>query len=1561
MFGREPTSLSDGRNISVDIFKDDYDEYIKHHLDKIDRTRKLVINNTIKIQERIKINYDKEHMERSYEPRELVAVWTPIRKIGKCEKLLRKYFGPYRILKMMSSVNYMIEPKDNPGQDPLIVHVSRLKPYYERMNEVIYEDVTTSGEGETLGTDTITDTSVRRSRRLEGLEPRFDFDEKNKPIRKMSISAGVNTVVNTCKHLTRNPTVFSGNGTEDCGKWMKDYERIARSNCWDATMKLANAPFFLEGTAGQWYDNNEEGMDSWDMFKEMFSRTFDNSGVLLRRAKDNLQSRAQKSTESCESYIQDVLSLCRQVNPDMSQGEKVAHLMKGVVEDVYQVILVKEIDTVEAFVDWCRKVEACKQRRIGKPRFERLPNVASIEQPNSSSLEDLIRRIVREEIKSALHFESIVPEVNSLKKIIHEEVERNLTPIAEQGPYYREQRRYFEGPAKPTPYYQQQSPTRLTTARRKTDEWRTVDNIPVCFQCGRPGHVARYCRERRGMVDRQPPGRYHPVQNGPRTIYNSDETPGRTSYRSPSPYPGRGRSPAERRPSISPSRRSGRSPYQQAPFAGGKVAEEIINPPPLIAAKLSQNIVDVTIDDKTFPALVDSGASFSVISDHFRQQHKKTMFSDAGMTLRVADGKYLVSRGRCTLRLEINGLVQPFEFIVLPSCSHDIILGWDFLEASRAIIDCGSAEILLEKAELPEDSSRIFQTVAADDSFIIPAGSTKQINVISETILGVSDVVMEPSRILFLEHDLMVPASIFAVQHGKGKIWITNIGTCDRTVPKGMCIGEIQVLEEGQLAVIGDASDTNRQEILGQENSPNIASMISPDLSMLEGTRICSILGSFSGLFEFNKFPSNLTSTAKHKINTEDHPPIKRRPYRVSQVERQTIQNEVDKMLKGGIVQLSESPWSSPVVLVKKKNGSWRFCVDYRHLNKITKKDVYPLPRIDDTLDCLRGASYYSSMDLRSGYWQIEVDEAEREKTAFITPDGLYEFKVMPFGLCNAPATFERMMDTLLRALKWSMCLCYLDDIIVFSPTFDEHVRRLELVLRCLSKAGLVLNPDKCLFGTKRLSIFGHLVDGEGVHPDPGKVDAMSKFPTPKSLTDVRSFIGMCSYYRRFIKNFAQKAEPLHRLLRKDTRFEWGPDQRQAYESLKLALASEPVLAHFDEKYATELHTDASGFGIGAVLVQVQGGSEKPIGYASRTLSTAEKNYSTTERECLAAIWAIGKFRPYLFGRSFTIVTDHHSLCWLSGLKDPVGIDLLGRFPISHLGNKWIIVCTDYMTRYAITRALPSADAQQVAKFVLEDVVLKHGAPREIITDRGRVFQSKLISELTGLCSSAQRFTTAYHPQTNGLTERLNKTLADMMSMYVDVEQKEWDVILPFITFAYNTAKQDTTGFTPFSLIHGREAETTLDTLFPLLKDEDQEDYNREIVTRAEETRQLARLHTLRAQEGNKRLYDAKHREVSYQPGDKVWIFIPVRKIGISEKLIKRYFGPYRVTRRISDVTYEVESLDTTNRRRKPKEIVHVVRMKNYRDPDEQLDLPEDEPAILRRLPSSEQNRKKHV
>ncbi|GFV97235.1 retrovirus-related Pol polyprotein from transposon 412 [Trichonephila clavipes] len=291
-----------------------------------------------------------------------------------------------------------------------------------------------------------------------------------------------------------------------------------------------------------------------------------------------------------------------------------------------------------------------------------------------------------------------------------------------------------------------------------------------------------------------------------------------------------------------------------------------------------------------------------------------------------------------------------------------------------------------------------------------------------------------------------------------------------------------------------------------------------------------------------------------------------------------------------------------------------------------------------------------------------------------------------------------------------------------------------------------------------------------------------------------------------------------------------------------------------------------------------------------------------------------------------------------------IGIDLLGRFPKSAHGNKWIIVCTDYSTRYAITKALPTAEVDEIAKFLLEEIVLRHGAPRVIITDRGAVFRSRLVSSLVDLCNIDHRFTTAYHPQTNGLTERFNKTLADMLSMYVDVEQKNWDEILPFVTFAYNTAKQETTGFTPFYLLHGREAETTLDTMLPFCPNDFDDNNITKIAAKAEESRQLARVHTLRAQDKDRRRYDSKHQMVSYAPGDLVWVYTPV-------------------LRRLSAVTYEVQDFDPASRKRKLREVVHVLRMKPYHDPAEQIeteDIPPKEsykgPITRSRIKTLEQN-----
>ena len=378
-------------------------------------------------------------------------------------------------------------------------------------------------------------------------------------------------------------------------------------------------------------------------------------------------------------------------------------------------------------------------------------------------------------------------------------------------------------------------------------------------------------------------------------------------------------------------------------------------------------------------------------------------------------------------------------------------------------------------------------------------------------------------------------------------------------------------------------------------------------------------------------------------------------------------------------------------MLITKKDGTFRFCADYRKLNNVTVMDVYPLPRIDDALSRLEKTQYFSIINMQSRFWQLEVHPESREKTAFITPDGLWQFKKMPFGLCNSPASFQRMMDVVLSGLKWNTCLIYLDDVVIFAKTFEEHLIKLDTVLTVIKRAGLRLKINKCRFGETKLHILGHVVDNSGVHPDPEKVRAAKDFLTPKDVKSIQSFVGLCSYYRKFIPNFAEIARPLTKLTKSENPFLWSAEEETSLRTLKEALTQATVLSHPDYELPMEIHPDASNYGIGTVLIQKRDGKETPLGFASRLLKGSELNYTITEKECLSVVWALKKFQYIIWGCEINVITDHHALCWLMSKKKLSG--RLARWATVVQGEHLKIIHksgklhrdADAMSRYPVT------------------------------------------------------------------------------------------------------------------------------------------------------------------------------------------------------------------------------------------------------------------------------------
>ncbi|XP_011860867.1 PREDICTED: uncharacterized protein LOC105558005 [Vollenhovia emeryi] len=349
---------------------------------------------------------------------------------------------------------------------------------------------------------------------------------------------------------------------------------------------------------------------------------------------------------------------------------------------------------------------------------------------------------------------------------------------------------------------------------------------------------------------------------------------------------------------------------------------------------------------------------------------------------------------------------------------------------------------------------------------------------------------------------------------------------------------------------------------------------------------------------------------------------------------------------------------SSPVWIIPKKadsqgNKKWRMVIDYRNLNEKTIGDAYPLPNIIDILDQLGSAKYFSVLDLASGFHQISMTPKNAHKTAFTTPYGHYQFKRMPFGLKNAPATFQRLMDNVLSGLQGNELFVYMDDIVIYARSIEEHEIKFKRLIQRLRSANLKLQPDKCKFLCKEVSYLGHIIGSNGVRPDPDKIKAVAEFPTPRTPKNIKQFLGLAGYYHRFIPNFSKEAKPLTDLLKKNKEFHWSTNQVNAFTTLKTALGSNPILQYPDFTKNFTLTTDASGYAVGGILSQGSIGKNLPIAYTSRVLNAAEQNYSTIEKECLAIIYCVSHFRPYLYGKPFTIVTDHKPLVWLHSVKDP--------------------------------------------------------------------------------------------------------------------------------------------------------------------------------------------------------------------------------------------------------------------------------------------------------------------
>ncbi|KAL0556085.1 hypothetical protein IC582_004592 [Cucumis melo] len=803
--------------------------------------------------------------------------------------------------------------------------------------------------------------------------------------------------------------------------------------------------------------------------------------------------------------------------------------------------------------------------------------------------------------------------------------------------------------------------------------------------------------------------------------------------------------------------------------------------------------------------------------------------------------------------------------------------------------------------------------------------------------------------------------------------------------------------------------------------------------------------------------------------------PISQAPYRMAPSELKELKMQLQELVNKGYIRPSVSPWGAPVLFVKKKDGTLRLCIDYRQLNKVTIRNKYPLPRIDDLFDQLRGATLFSKIDLRSGYHQLKVRESDIAKTAFRTRYGHYEFRVMPFGLTNAPAVFMDLMNRIFHRYLDQFVIVFIDDILVYSVDRESHEEHLRIVLQTLREKQLYAKFNKCEFWLEQVVFFGHVVSAKGVSVDPQKVEAVVNWERPISATEVRSFLGLAGYYRRFIEDFSRLALPLTALTRKNVKFEWSDKCEQSFQELKKKLVTAPILALPVTGKDYVIYCDASRLGLGCVLMQ----DGNVIAYASRQLKEHECNYPTHDLELAAVVLALKIWRHYLFGEKCHIFTDHKSLkyifdqkelnlrqrrwlelikdydctieyhpgkanvvadalsrksrlpksalcgirvallnelrgskavkkfekskkglevefelrtdgaivkqgrlCvpniselknaileeahssayamhpgstkmyrtlkktyWWSGMKQEIAeyvdrclicqqvkpvrqrpggflnplpvpewkwehitMDFLFGLPRTSSGHDGIWVIVDRLTK--TTRFIPikmTTTLDQLARLYVDKIVSQYGVPVSIVSDRDPRFTSKFWPSLQKAMGTGLKFSTSFHPQTDGQSERTIQTLEDMLRACVLQLKGSWDTHLPLMEFAYNNNYQSTIGMAPYEALYGRPCRT------PVCWNEvgERKLVGPELVQITTNNIKLIRENLRKAQDRQKSYADKRRRNLEFQVGDQVFLKLSpwrgVIRFGRKGKLSPRYIGPYQITERVGPAAYRLE------------------------------------------------------